>query len=103
LKIPEEGWKDLSMDFMVGLPESEGYNAILVVVDRLTIIQHLVLCTDQVHSKKLGEMYIEEVFWLLCLLQSIESDRRSQIVSKFVIHVCERLGIESWWSTAVHL
>lgn len=33
---------DLTMDFIVGLPKSEGKNAIMVVVDRLTKYAHFV-------------------------------------------------------------
>jgi len=29
-------WKSISMDFITDLPKSEGYDAILVVIDRLT-------------------------------------------------------------------
>src|SRR5260221_14752218 len=36
LPIPAKPWEDVSMDFVTGLPESEGYNAILVIVDLLT-------------------------------------------------------------------
>ena len=46
LEVPQQPWKDLSMDFVVGPPESEGYNAVWVVVDRLSKMKHLVPCRD---------------------------------------------------------
>ncbi|XP_042032481.1 uncharacterized protein LOC121779227 [Salvia splendens] len=36
LPIPSRVWEDVSMDFITGLPQSRGYTAILVAVDRLT-------------------------------------------------------------------
>ena len=46
LPIPTLRWKDLSMDFVIGLPISTdwkgtSYNSILVIVDRLTCWKHL--------------------------------------------------------------
>jgi hypothetical protein len=35
LSIPEQKWQEISIDFMVNLPESEGCINLLVVIDRL--------------------------------------------------------------------
>ena len=40
LQIPEQPWLSLSMDFIEGLPRSEGKDCVLVVVDRLTKFAH---------------------------------------------------------------
>ncbi|KAH9308596.1 hypothetical protein KI387_036507, partial [Taxus chinensis] len=36
LSIPSQWWEEVSMDFITGLPKSEGKNVIMVMVDRLT-------------------------------------------------------------------
>jgi hypothetical protein len=36
LHVPAGAWQDLTMDFIEKLPRSEGYDTILVVVDRFT-------------------------------------------------------------------
>src|SRR5690606_30317778 len=42
LELPRRPWEDISMDHITGLPESENYDAILVVVDRLTKMAHYI-------------------------------------------------------------
>jgi hypothetical protein len=40
LSIPNECWEEVSMDFITGLPKSEGKSVIMVIVDRLTMYAH---------------------------------------------------------------
>ena len=40
LSIPSQCWDEISMDFIKGLPKSEGNNVIMVVVDRPTKYAH---------------------------------------------------------------
>ena len=47
------------MDFVVGLPWSNGCDAIWVVVDRLTKQRHLVPCTSTVDAKDLADLFIQ--------------------------------------------
>ena len=42
LPIPEQSWTSVSMDFIEGLPRSEGKDCVMVVVDRLTKFAHFV-------------------------------------------------------------
>lgn len=40
LEIPDQAWSHISMDFVEGLPKSEGKDTILVIVDRFTTYGH---------------------------------------------------------------
>ena len=43
LTLPEQKWADVSMDFIMGLPKTgDGFDGILIVVDRATKMVHLV-------------------------------------------------------------
>lgn len=105
LPIPQKRWQDISLDFITGLPDSEGKNAICVVIDRLTKERHYISCTDENHgtsSEATVGMLICEVFRLHGLPASIISDRGPQFVATVWKSFCERLGIQAKLSTAFH-
>lgn len=102
LPIPYEPWKDISMDFVVGLPMSNGFDAIWVVVDRLTKMRHLVPCRSDITARKLAELFVKNIFRLHGLPDTIVSDRGPQFASEFWTNLCHRLRIEPRLSTAFH-
>jgi hypothetical protein len=62
------------MDFIVSLPESHGYTAIWVVVDRLTKMSHFVPCTGSITAKELAELFMDKMFKHHGLCEEIVSD-----------------------------
>jgi hypothetical protein len=102
LKVPQHPWKDVSIDLVVGLPESGGCNAIRVIVDQLSKIKHLILCRGSMDGKIQGEMFQHEVCRLQGSPDTIVSDRGSQFTSEVWRHICKRLEIEQKSSTAFH-
>ena len=102
LPIPERPWQDISMDFVTGLPWSNGCDAIWVVVDRLTKERHLIACRTDIDAKELSSLFITHIFRLHGLPLTIISDRGPQFAALFWKNLCRRLGIEPRLSTAFH-
>lgn len=102
MPILDGPWTDISMDFVTDLPGSNGYNAILVVVHRLTKMRHLIPTTKEVDSKEVARLYIDNVWKLHGLPNIIVSDRGTQFVAEFWRSLCDRLQISPKFSTTFH-
>ena len=55
--IPTGPWIDISVDFITGLPEAQGYDAILVVCNRFTKQVHIIPTTKETSSLGLVHLY----------------------------------------------
>ena len=107
LPVPDSPWRDISVDFVGPLPMSDGFNMIMVVVDRLTKMRHYIPCTaKEVDSGKsapaMARLFLDHVFRLHGLPDTIVSDRLSQFSSAFWEHLMPSLGIKRKLSTAYH-
>ena len=98
----EGPWSSISVDFIVELPESQGYNAIMVVVDRFTKFSHFIPCDTHVTGPETVQLFIDNVFSLHGLPKEIISDRGPQFTSKFYDGLLRNLGIQPCRSTAYH-
>lgn len=102
LPVPELPWSSLSMDFIVQLPESNGYTAILVVVDRLTKMARFIPTTDDVDSDGTLKLFLTHVVAIHGIPDDIVSDCGSVFTSRFTRTVMNALGIKQNLSTAFH-
>jgi hypothetical protein len=101
LPVPERRWKDISVDFVTELPESEGCTNIMVVVDRLTKYRHLIPCRE-ITAAAVGRLFYRHVWVDHGLPETIISDRGTQFVSAFYDELCKQLRIEPRLSSAHH-
>ena len=102
LPIPVGPWQSVSMDFIVELPPSDGYNAIFVCVDCLTKMAHFIPTNSDVTAEQAAQLYYRHVWKHHGLPVDTVSDRGSQFVSHFTQHLLKRLDIQGNRSTAYH-
>lgn len=102
LPTPDRAWSSLSMDFIEQLPDSGGFDSILVVVCRFTKMSVFIPTNITATSKDLAELFLQNVWSKHGLPDDIVSDRGSKFVSKFWKALCERLKITRKLSTAYH-
>ena len=102
LQVPVTRCSSVSMDFIMGLPESNRYNAILVVFDRLTKMAHYIPTHEDTNSEKVARLYFDNIFYLHGLPASIISDRGTQFTSGFSRTLCKLVGISQNLSKSFH-
>ena len=90
------------MYFIDGLSESKGYNASLVIVDRLSKMAHYIATTEKVTSKQVARLFFDKVLKYHGIPDSIISDRGTQLTSKFSKALCSRIEINQGLSTSFH-
>ena len=93
LPIPSHWWKDLLMDFVIGLPIStdwkrDSYDSILVIVDWLTKMVYYEPVKITINTWGLTEVIINVVVCHHCLPDSIVTDKGSLFTSKFWLSLC---------------
>ena len=101
LPAPDRRWKDVSIDFVVDLPVSKGCTNIMVVIDRLSKMRHLIACPN-ILTPTVAQLFLDHVWKLHGLPETIISDRGSQFVSAFWKELTTRLRIKALLSTAYH-
>jgi hypothetical protein len=90
------------MDFIEGLPKSNGYDVILVVVDRLTKYAHFVAIKHPYTTADIAQVFMDRIVKLHGLPQSIVSDRDTVFVSTFWKELFKLYKVKLNMSTAYH-
>ena len=93
----------IAMDFVSGLPRtSSGYDAIWVIVDRLTKIAHFLPIKKTYSTDRLARLYVSQIVCLHGVPVSIVSDQGSTFTLVFWQELHKALGTRLDFSTAFH-
>jgi len=61
LPTPTQVWKDISMDFIEGLPQSHGKDTIFIVANIFTKYAHFIPLSHPFTAKSVVEVFVQEV------------------------------------------
>lgn len=81
LPISAGAWQDIATGFVKGLPKSEDYDVIMVVVDRFTKYAHFFHLKHPFSAKTVARLMLDNVVKLHGVPPSIISDR-NKIISE---------------------
>jgi len=96
LSISEQRWQNIVMNFIINLPDSYDYNAILTVICKLLKERHYISCItddEDITAEKTAEMLLQWVYQTHDLSSFIVFDRDSQFIFILWKSLCKRLSI----------
>src|SRR6266481_1106913 len=88
---------------MIGeLPDSKGYNAVLMVVDHLSKQIHAIPTVTSLDSAGVAQLFLEHIWCHHRLLEEVISDCGSAFISNFSCELAALLGVKLTPSTSYH-
>ncbi|CCF47886.1 hypothetical protein NDA11_005501 [Ustilago hordei] len=102
LATPDRPWGSILLDFIEGLPHSQGYDSILIIINRLTKYAILVPTHKTVMAKQTAISIWGHVVKNFGFPDHMVSDRGRQFISQAWKECAESMGAKHLLSTAYH-
>jgi len=102
LSVPDAQWDMLSVDFVVELPESSGYDAIMTVIDSVSKRVHFIPTHITVTVERVARFFLHHIWKLHSLPKHVVSDHGPQFVASFIKKLYRLLDIQLSSSIAWH-
>ena len=97
LSILTHSWTNITLDFITGLPLSNGYNIVLMVIEQLIKKRYFILCTinkNNTTAKATAYLLFNNVWKFHSCLLSLILDQGLQFVSRVWKKHCKILDIK---------
>lgn len=102
LPVPTQAWQSVSLDFIEGLPNSNSYDVLLVVIDRFSKYAHFIPLSHPYTTLQVAQAYMNNVYKLHGLPQSIVSDRDKVFTAKLWQELFRLSDTQLQMSSAYH-
>lgn len=102
LPIPRRPWSHIAVDFVTGLPPSQGNTTILTIVDHFPKSAHYVALQKLPSACETADLLVHHVFRLRGIPLGIVSDRGPQFTSQVWKVFCSALGASVSMSSGFH-
>ena len=102
LPLPSRPWACIAVDFVSGLPVSQGKSVILTIIDRFSKQVHLVPLEGLPSSAETARLLVQHVVRLHGIPADVVSDRGPQFISKVWREFCSELGVSVSLSSGYH-
>jgi hypothetical protein len=105
LSISNRSWIDIILNFVIELFESRNYNAVFMIINRLSKMHHYISCTtneNETTTEKTTKLFIQHVWKLHELLITMIFDRDSQFIFLVWNTICKMLKIKTKLFIAFH-
>ena len=100
--IPSRPYQSISMDFIVNLPWSNGFNAIYVVVDRMTKHASFIPTTTGLTAEDFSSLFVQKIICRFGIPESIVTDRNPRWTSDFWKGIAKFLKTKMSLSSSHH-
>ena len=90
------------MDFIPELPTSEGFDNVLVIVDKLTKYAIFIPCTVNITEGEMAKIFFEQVISKFGIPWQVITDHDAQWRNDFWAEICQLMGMKRSLTTSYH-
>lgn len=102
IPIPSQPFEVVSMDFIPELPNSEGFDNILVIIDKLTKYALFIPTTVNVTKEETAALFFKHVICKFGIPRQVITDRDTRWKGEFWENICKQMGMRRSLTTSYH-